>query len=378
MIMTLLIIIALSGVAHAQFERPGVSLEFMDGEFSFSVLGPVAGVRGATKSDIVRLSPFIPDVPAGASEWSVGTSTFRSYPYFDERFPDGAVELEVEFASRPPSDSIEFTIGASPGVSFIFQPALTPQEISEGVGRPYWAIGSYAVYSDKSGNQYKTGKLAHIPRPIAVDANGDSELCDIDISVPTMTVSCPGSWLDSAVYPVVVDPTFGSTTQGASTVTIKSTARAVVAATGVGVGNLQSITAWLNVDMAAKDMEAAIYAWTSNSDAGAKLEESASVTNVGIGANQEITFSGFTYALSDSTNYFLAVLSASGTGNGEVYFDAASGNDVNSAMTPFTWEDPFTEDGSGTRLLSIYGTEGSGGSIPIFQRHYLTMRGNEN
>jgi hypothetical protein len=90
---------------------------------------------------------------------------------------------------------------------------------------PDWCNKSWAVYqvdhvpaykSKNEGEKYQGGKVLHIHRPKAIDDNGDSVWCDLDIDTvnKTMKVTVPQSFLDTAVYPVRVDPTFGYTTLG--------------------------------------------------------------------------------------------------------------------------------------------------------------------
>jgi len=83
-------------------------------------------------------------------------------------------------------------------------------------------VGSYAVYhSTKRNNivggmEYQTGKAFHIYRPHAVDADGVKVWCELDITEGELTVTVPEDFLNKASYPVVVDPTFGYSSVGAS------------------------------------------------------------------------------------------------------------------------------------------------------------------
>lgn len=84
--------------------------------------------------------------------------------------------------------------------------------------RPLNVVGSYAVYSTtKWGNQYKTGKLFHIYRPLLIDAKGKTSWATLNITKTALTITLPQAFLASATYPVTVDPTFGYTSLGAST-----------------------------------------------------------------------------------------------------------------------------------------------------------------
>lgn len=136
---------------------------------------------------------------------------------------DGGFEFDVVLNSKPASNVLTWTIQHKE-LDFFYQPALTEQEIAEGASRPENVIGSYAVYhkSKKNnrvgGNEYRTGKAFHIYRPHAVDANGNETWCDLNIDTDTnlMTVTVPQDFVNSAAYPVIVDPTFGYTSAGAS------------------------------------------------------------------------------------------------------------------------------------------------------------------
>lgn len=70
--------------------------------------------------------------------------------------------------------------------------------------------------------EYKTGKAFHIYRPKAIDANGVEQWCSLDIKDGILTVIIPQNFLNKALYPVIVDPTFGYTSAGASSVGVNS------------------------------------------------------------------------------------------------------------------------------------------------------------
>lgn len=139
---------------------------------------------------------------------------------------DGGLEFEWILPSKPSTNVLTATIQTK-GLNFYYQPALTQEEIDEGASRPDNVIGSYAVYHATQGGmnradgmEYKTGKAFHIYRPQATDDTGKQVWCDLHIDTDTgvLTVTVPQDFLDSAIYPIVVDPTFGYTSVGASTV----------------------------------------------------------------------------------------------------------------------------------------------------------------
>jgi hypothetical protein len=117
-------------------------------------------------------------------------------------FEDGGHEFAVVLARRPSSNRVRFSCGAA-GLRFFRQ-----------------SDGSHAVYhASRAGNfanvHYRAGKAFHVLRPWAEDAAGRRVWCDLRMPVSgtgLATIVVPQAFLDSASYPVLVDPTFGYTT----------------------------------------------------------------------------------------------------------------------------------------------------------------------
>jgi len=137
--------------------------------------------------------------------------------------PEGAHEIELVLKEKPATNKFEFTIETK-NLDFFYQAELTVQEIADGLIRPENVIDSYAVYYKNcpanyvGGKEYKAGKAFHIYRINATDANGNWVwgTQNIDVANKLHTVEIPQEFLDNAVYPVVVDPTFGYTGIGSS------------------------------------------------------------------------------------------------------------------------------------------------------------------
>ena len=142
-----------------------------------------------------------------------------------EGMEDGGFEFNTILKVKPATNVLNFSINVK-GLNFFFQPPLTQQELDEGASRPENVVGSYAVYhatrggmNDIAGMEYKTGKAFHIYRPKVIDANGVGIWGDLNIDEQNglLTVVIDQNFLDNAVYPVIVDPTFGYTSLGVST-----------------------------------------------------------------------------------------------------------------------------------------------------------------
>ena len=132
-------------------------------------------------------------------------------------------EIEVILKEKPKTNVVSFTLDNYENLDFWYQPVLTQQEIDEGSSRPENIVGSYAVYSKEKANHivgqtnYATGKVGHIFRPKIIDSVGTKVWGDLHIENGILSVTIPQVFLDNAVYPVLVDPTFGYTGIGAST-----------------------------------------------------------------------------------------------------------------------------------------------------------------
>ncbi|RJX20130.1 MAG: hypothetical protein C4570_04275 [Ammonifex sp.] len=145
------------------------------------------------------------------------------------RRPDG-LEWAIILSAKPTTNRFAIPIQTE-GLDFHYQPPLTAEEIAEGCVRPDSVVGSYAVYhSTKRWNRrnvnlatkdttyefYGTGKAFHIFRPIAHDALGMREWCDLEITKDSLIVTVPLAMLNFGKYPITIDPTFGQTSAGGS------------------------------------------------------------------------------------------------------------------------------------------------------------------
>lgn len=190
--------------------------------------------------------------------WDSPDFTFKFYPV-QPKVVDGIVqnelgglELEIILKTKPNTNKFSVQIETQ-NLEFIYQPPLTEWEKANGFIRPENVVGSYAVYhKTKNGvyinkteaDKYKCGKAFHIYRPKLIDAKGNTAWADLDISNNVLTIILPQAFLNVAVYPVVVDPTFGYETKGASSwsnINRISATRFASGGTGTGV----SMTAYI-------------------------------------------------------------------------------------------------------------------------------------
>lgn len=271
---------------------------------------------------------------------------------------DGGFEFEWVLLAKPSSNVLTATIQTK-NLQFFYQPALTPEEIAEGVNRPDNVVGSYAVYHkfkgglNKEGDmEYKTGKAFHIYRPKAKDSANNEIWCELNIDENNglLTVTIDQSWLNNASYPVTVDPTFGNTNIGASS---GSSANKIGSRyTITDNGNVSSITQYVNQD-GSNTVACAIFTNNGSTLPDVKVAEDSGNTT-GTGAAAWLT-NNITASLTASTQYWLVGWASDSR---TIYWDAGSANQyITDGGTFETWADPW--GGTGTRFaraLSIYAT----------------------
>jgi hypothetical protein len=159
---------------------------------------------------------------ASKVRWNTPDFVLNLYPSTDAEL--GGLEIEIILKKKPSANVFAFRI-QSQGLKFYYQPPLTKEEIDAGAVRPENVVGSYAVYhatktsmhrSKEDAEKYRAGKAFHIYRPKATDSAGNTAWCDLNIdeALGVLMVTVPQEFLDKAVYPVSVDPTFGYTTVG--------------------------------------------------------------------------------------------------------------------------------------------------------------------
>jgi hypothetical protein len=153
-------------------------------------------------------------------EWQYDAD-YSKIPLYAQNEEDDRYEFDIVLNEKPTTNKIEFSIETK-GLDFFYQPELTTEE-KKTCFRPIDVVGSYAVYhKTKRDNfpdiEYETGKAFHIYRPRIIDNKGDEVLgeLNIDLETNTLSVTIPQEFLNNAIYPVTVDPTFGYTTSGAN------------------------------------------------------------------------------------------------------------------------------------------------------------------
>lgn len=133
--------------------------------------------------------------------------------------PAGGIETDLLILEKPGVNSFPFTLNYK-NIEFVRQPPLTQEEILLGASRPANIDGSYALFTTgpqiniDGGMLWRAGKFGHLVRPPVIDADGVSVLADLRIESGVLWVDVVPGFMESARFPVLIDPTFGFTTQG--------------------------------------------------------------------------------------------------------------------------------------------------------------------
>ncbi len=209
--------------------KPHVKFNRWDGE-GFIKLGLPTGKTGEPVIDGNTIKWIEPDLEADFYPIETRIVIVKNKDGEDVEFKQcerGGFEFEVILKKKPLTNKIVLDMETQ-GLVFHYQPPLTQEEIEKGCIRPDNVVGSYAVYhSAKSkfhsntddAEKYKCGKAFHIYRPKITDAEGNWIWGAFDrdaVEVKQLIITIDQEWLDNAHYPIVIDPTFGYTDEGAS------------------------------------------------------------------------------------------------------------------------------------------------------------------
>lgn len=292
-------------------------------------------------------------------------SKFDVLLYEKDLDEEGAYEIEVLLKEKPSSNVITFSIETK-DFNFFKQNELTENELSRDATRPENVIGSYAVYhTSKKNNKYKAGKAFHIFRPKIIDANGDwtwAEL-NIDVNKKELTVTIPQDFLDTKVYPILVDPTVGYTTSGASTLSINGYIQ-MEHGTTTQTGYFGTIFARLTISTSPAKIRAAVYSDDTGADAILMGSYERDWVNATGPFNLAFQRYGASVAVSDATKYYIAVWGEEvGTGAGTVliYYDGTGDTDDSYLAQTYSsnngttgWPDPISGVSQEAATYTIY------------------------
>jgi hypothetical protein len=291
----------------------------------------------------------------------VGDNTHRYYVA-----EDGTLEYEIVLHQKPVSNRIRLNISFPDGLVFFYQAPLTQKEKDDGASRPINVVGSYAVYWNRRDNQYKTGKFCHIYRPRAVDVSEKAVWCDQNIFFEDWTIEIPQSFLDSAEYPVVIDPNLGYSTQGGSQ--WKQSAETGCAChdtTDGSGGDTAQLHMWVSSTGAAAAIKMCIYSDDSGNDRpeDQQLTEVAIAVADGFDGQKDVNY---VVTLAASTKYWVAFVQQ--TTQAEPYYDSADANrhcfqSIGAYDLPANWGDSGSNNTTRWSMWADYTSAAAGDEV---------------
>jgi hypothetical protein len=276
--------------------------------------------------------------------------------------------VDINLASKPNTNIFSYTFSGTSDMDFFYQaPLWQDAGLSAPTAqcsdtdciypdgrhnqRPVNVVGSYAVYSKTHSNHllgstnYETGKLFHIYRPQVTDANGSTTWASLSYSNNTLNITVPQSFLDSAVYPVLVDPTFGYTTAGASrdgnyTISNVDSAAGYTASTGDTVVSFSIYGGSDGGPPGTGTVDLAVYTW-NGSHPVTRLSTPTTVNLVGsFGSPVWSTSNSVSVSLTGGTTYVLARGNDNPPNNTYLWFDSVGNWDADqfsNVPLPSTW-----------------------------------------
>lgn len=290
--------------------------------------------------------------------------------------PEHGFELLKKLAAKPDTNEVSLSLNVPKNVVAYYQDELDFKDMfAQGITRKPHIAKSIAIYHPtERNNKYQAGKMAHIYRPFAWDALGTKVAChfketeglpdgaEIDLS-NGLTIVVPQWFLDEAIYPVTVDPTFGYTTAGGSSTAVLDVIVATEQTSSSSAGNLGAMFFYnTQGTTGSTQIEFALYDGSGN-----RLSDSGNyTTSAGVTANRWYGLSFSTHpTISPSSTYRLAV-TGDGTGgqSGSVScaYDSTGGKTSYSLAQSYA-ADSFPADMSGfttqsSRQYSIYAVTG--------------------
>ena len=328
--------------------------------------------------------------------------------------------FKVDFLLNEKPDTNVFcqTIEGAENYDWFYQPPLTPEEIAEGAERPENVVGSYAIYHKTLANQrnelipytdqqalsgedlaemvskgliesfeyeeegvgtttryrmvginFETGKAFHVYRPQvwSLSSSSTKEWAELSFENNELCVTVPQKFLDSAEYPVRVDPTFGYTSLGNSQTFLIRTSAANTYNNRIGrgdtpdaSGSVVRISVGMQVTtLAESSVDCSVFINTEDTGANSHVEvASAARTDVAFAAVSTPVFQFFDFSgsVTASTAYVLNTVCdwETVTTNSDVFIRYDSTATVNTYSEQFVGagayataqEDPWTEDES--------------------------------
>jgi len=281
---------------------------------------------------------------------------------------EDSMKIIVIFNKKPKKNTYSFEIENWENFNFYYQGELQPEDIAMGAHRPDNVVGSYAVYHKTKRNHitgqtnYETGKAFHIYRPKFVDANGKEAWANLNIKEGIYTVTIPQKFLDSAVYPIYANDTFGDNAIGASSGNFENYVIGAYATAGsAGTGTSMSAYVQSTGDDPIHELGCYLYDDTNTKTTNGETERKNSSTTAGW-----IDFNFNSAPTIAAQQYLLCIWGGSGQYDVKIWFDDEDLGDAEYDYDSGQWNWPTGGFSDSDNVYSIYVTytPSGGGETP--------------
>jgi len=285
---------------------------------------------------------------------------------------DGGLEIELILKEKPDTNKFEFTIQTKE-LDFFYQPPLTQSEIqTEETVRSENVIGSYAVYhktkgrmNDAAGMEYKVGKAFHIYRPKVIDADRNETWGELNINEAEgfLIVTIDQNFLDNAIYPVIVDPTFGYTSIGATSGAAGANFAELAEGTPADSATIDKLTFYAADPGGTADVKGALWVFSS------LVLVTNSVSNITANISSTAAWRDLTYTTAPSvvggTQYYLGFISDDTSWTRFWDVVANNGFDANSYASPTNLSLPLSDTDDRHSVYATYSLGGAGAAVIV-------------
>jgi hypothetical protein len=297
------------------------------------------------------------------------------------RTATGDLEWEIRLKQKPQSNRFEFPVKTY-GLEFLYQDTVCHLP---GCYRPAHVKGSYAVYhATRKGNAsrfaadeiiseyYGCGKAFHIYRLLCRDADNDSTWCSIEIDVERgyLVMIVPADFIESAAYPVTIDPTFGYTSKPATRVQLSSSYAVMVNTHEASSGDVITSYSAYCADLSGDDATGAVIAYSvTDGLPNGRIASPVSLPPVSGAVGKWYQTTTVSHTMTSGNEYCVAI---GDYANGLCcYYDSGSGIGYSRSTTGLA--DPWNSVGTGPQRFGVYATytEGTGGGSKGRRRRIL-------
>lgn len=226
----------------------------------------------------------------------------------------------------------------------------------EYIYRPKNVVGSYAVYhSTKKNNEYTTGKIFHLYRPLIIDSNGTIFYGNLSYSNGTLEIVIPEEYFSNLEYPVYIDPTFGNTNVGGTAWTSTSYSLAFrtadVATFGYTAVSGDEVTTFhVYQGSTGRTVQMALYSTTSGLVDAKVSTNTDNIVSTGAGWFTD----SHTVSLTAGTEYVVAV--GGWSGGADMRYDSNAVNVLSRSTDSGALTDPFNPSSVRVYEISMYVT----------------------